>query len=101
MLADFFKDKLRGLKFLTCSVVALASLLVFSYQDCLASVHEAVLKLPKSTCGCIPAELQNLSYALYPDSPDYNTERLNYNKCFVYFPKAIFLPTTKGTIEIS
>ncbi len=44
--------------------------------------------------ACIPPELQNLPYAIYPTSPDYNTARLNYNKRFVYFPKAIFAPTT-------
>lgn len=41
----------------------------------------------------IPAELQNLPYAIYPTSPEYNTARLIFNKRFVYFPKAIIVPT--------
>lgn len=43
---------------------------------------------------CIPPELQNLPYAIYPTSPEYNTARLIFNKRFVYFPKAIIAPTT-------
>lgn len=48
--------------------------------------------------GCIPAEFQNLSYAVYPEDPGYNTDRLNYNKRFTYFPKIIFYP--KKTEEV-
>ena len=40
----------------------------------------------------IPPELQDLHYAIYPTSPEYNTARLIFNKRFVYFPKAIFYP---------
>lgn len=47
----------------------------------------------------IPPELENLSYAIYPTSPEYNTERLIYNKRFVYFPKAIIAPTTPQEMQ--
>jgi hypothetical protein len=47
----------------------------------------------------IPPELQCLPYAVYPDSLEYNTERLNFNKRFVYFPKAIFFPTNNKEIQ--
>ncbi len=47
----------------------------------------------------LPAELCNLSYAVYPDCPAYNTVRLNYNKRFQYFPKAIFYPSTKRELK--
>lgn len=47
----------------------------------------------------IPPELQNLSYAIYPDSPEYNTYRLNFNKRFVYFPKAIIIPETNQQMQ--
>ena len=47
----------------------------------------------------IPAELRNLSYGIYPDSAEYNTARLNYNKRFQYFPKAIFAPTNHDEIR--
>lgn len=47
----------------------------------------------------IPPELQNLSYAVYPNDPKYNTDRLNFNKRFVYFPKAIFIPETNHQIK--
>lgn len=54
----------------------------------------------KELCSCcIPEELQDLPYAVYPTSPEYNTQRLNYNKRFVYFPKAIFNPTTQHEIR--
>jgi len=43
---------------------------------------------------CTPSELQNLSYAIYPDDPQYNTVRLIFNKRFTYFPKAIITPRT-------
>lgn len=47
----------------------------------------------------LPAELRNLPYAIYPDSPEYNTVRLNYNKRFQYFPKAIFASSKKKEIK--
>ena len=48
---------------------------------------------------CIPPELRNLPYAVYPDSANYDSVRLNYNKLFVYFPKAIFIPTNNTEIQ--
>lgn len=47
----------------------------------------------------LPPELRNLPYAIYPTSPEYNTARLNFNKRFVYFPKAIITPRTDGEAE--
>lgn len=47
----------------------------------------------------IPPELQNLPYAVYPNDPEYNTDRLIYNKRFVYFPKAIFIPHTDQQVQ--
>lgn len=46
-----------------------------------------------------PPELSNLTYAIYPNSPEYNTARLIFNKRFVYFPKAIFVPTTPQEVQ--
>ncbi len=48
--------------------------------------------------GDIPPSLQGLPYGIYPTSPTYNTERLNYNKRFVVFPQAIFAPTTNDEV---
>lgn len=42
----------------------------------------------------IPEELQNLSYAIYPNNQVYNTERFNFNKRFNLFPHALFKPST-------
>lgn len=47
----------------------------------------------------IPPDLRNLPYAVYPNDPTYNTERLNFNKRFVYFPKAIIFPETNEQIQ--
>ena len=58
------------------------------------SDHFFPFQNPPLGLECIPPELQNLSYAIYPTSQDYNTARLNFNKRFVYFPKAILAPTT-------
>lgn len=44
--------------------------------------------------GAIPPELRHLKYAIYPDSPKYNTERFDFNKRFNVFPQAIFQPRT-------
>lgn len=57
------------------------------------------LQTAKQATACIPPELQNLPYAVYPNSPEYNTLRLNVNKRFVYFPKAIFEPVTTQQIQ--
>lgn len=59
----------------------------------------AIANTEQNQCGenpevCIPRELRHLSYAIYPSSPEYNTARLNFNKRFIYFPKAIFYPRT-------
>lgn len=48
---------------------------------------------------CIPPELRNLPYGIYPTSPEYNTARLIFNKRFVYFPKAIFVPDTYDEVK--
>lgn len=48
--------------------------------------------------GVIPPELQNLSYGIYPNSLEYNTERFNFNKRFNIFPQAIFAPTTNDEL---
>lgn len=52
--------------------------------------QEGTINLVKS----IPAELQNLPYAIYPTSPEYNTARFNFNKRFSLFPHAIIVPRT-------
>ena len=41
----------------------------------------------------IPAELQNLDYAIYTSNKNYDTERFNFNKRFNVFSHAIFTPT--------
>lgn len=40
----------------------------------------------------IPSELKGLAYAIYPNSPEYDTARFIYNKCFNLFPHAIIAP---------
>lgn len=47
----------------------------------------------------IPPELQNLSYAVYPGDPDYNTDRFNYNQRFNIFPLAIIIPQTNQQVQ--
>lgn len=42
----------------------------------------------------VPHELRHLPYAIYPVSKGYDTARLNFNKRFIVFPKAIFAPRT-------
>jgi len=49
--------------------------------------------------SCIPEEFQNLSFAVYPDSSEYNTDRFNYNKRFNYFPKIIFYPENPKQVQ--
>lgn len=70
--------------------------LLIAYLGFFSRVHSADLV---ETTDIIPPELRNLPYAVYPDSPEYNTERLNFNKRFVYFPKAIFIPTNYTEIQ--
>lgn len=41
---------------------------------------------------CIPGEFQDLSFAVYPGTCEYNSDRFNFNKLFNYFPKIIFYP---------
>lgn len=48
---------------------------------------------------CIPKEFENLSFAVYPGSCEYNSDRLNYNKRFNYFPKIIFYPTKHKEVQ--
>lgn len=66
--------------------------------DLLEVASRCHLSQPKKTVplfpGLIPPELQNLSYAVYPENSEYNTVRFNYNKRFNVFPKAIISPTT-------
>ena len=47
----------------------------------------------------LPQKLQFLDIGVYPNNPNYNNDRLNYNKFFNYFPLAIFYP--KNTTDIS
>ena len=57
------------------------------------------VKRPVSLTDFIPPELRHLAYGIYPKSPEYNTARLIFNKRFVYFPKAIFVPTTPQEVQ--
>lgn len=41
----------------------------------------------------IPESLRALTFAIYPYDEEYRVDRLNYNKRFNFFPKAIFYPT--------
>jgi hypothetical protein len=47
----------------------------------------------------IPKELRNLSYALYPNQPEYNTARFNFNKLANIFPHAIIAPRTFAEVR--
>lgn len=49
--------------------------------------------------NCIPEEFQNLSFAVYPGSCEYSTDRFNFNKRFNYFPKVIFYPTKAKEVQ--
>lgn len=57
------------------------------------------VKRPVNLTDFIPPELRQLAYGIYPKSPEYNTARLIFNKRFVYFPKAIFVPTTFQEVQ--
>lgn len=57
------------------------------------------VKRPISLTDFTPPELRNLAFGIYPESPEYNTARLIFNKRFVYFPKAIFVPTTPQEVQ--
>lgn len=46
----------------------------------------------------IPAQLKNLSYALYPDILGYYLYRFNYNKRFNIFPHAIIKPQSESQL---
>lgn len=69
-------------------LISFSSTILFSDMIQGASVENGAMECD----GYIPEEFQNLSFAVYPDSCEYNTDRLNYNKCFNYFPKIIFYP---------
>lgn len=62
--------------------------------DCNIIRHVPPLQNTAQLIDCIPSELRDLPYATYPDNVEYNTVRLNFNKRFVYFPKAIIAPRT-------
>lgn len=70
---------------------------LIAYLAYFSHIHGA--EVAESKSASIPPELRNLPYGVYPDSPEYNTERLIFNKRFVYFPKAIFNPTTYAEIQ--
>lgn len=80
-------------KFLNLIILSIFSLAGFT-----SFVYSAET-LEEATLSHIPAELRNLSYAIYRNSPEYNTERLNFNKLWQYFPKAIFVPRTNQEIQ--
>lgn len=47
------------------------------------------------SAGPIPPGLLGLSYGVYPDDVQYNSERFNYNQRYNFFPQAILSPTTE------
>jgi FAD/FMN-containing dehydrogenase len=47
----------------------------------------------------LPQKLQFLDIGVYSNNPNYNNDKLNYNKFFNYFPLAIFY--SKNTTDIS
>lgn len=48
---------------------------------------------------CVPEELLDLSFAVYPGSCQYSIDRFNYNKRFNYFPKVIFYPEKDKQVQ--
>lgn len=68
-------------------------------QDTVISLEPPTLQNAEQLLASIPPELQNLPYAVYPTNPEYNTDRLNCNKRFIYFPKAIIIPETNQQIQ--
>lgn len=46
-----------------------------------------------------PNKLQNLSYGIYPENPNYNNLRLNYNRLQNYNPSAIFYPSCSNELS--
>ena len=61
---------------------------------------EKDLPLPNCLQGsCIPKEFENLPFAVYPGSCEYNTDRFNFNKRFNYFPKIIFYPKKDSQVQ--
>jgi len=57
-----------------------------------------VIQCSQMLISLIPAELQNIKNAVYPNHPQYNNLRLLYNKMWNYFPKAIFYPKTPDDV---
>lgn len=59
-----------------------------------ASSYETPLtaKQAQDLMDSIPAALKNLPYAIYPTSPEYNTDRFNFNKRYSVYPHAIICP---------
>lgn len=80
--------------FKVCLTIILTCFATLSSQTPTSSLQNA-----ENLIVDIPPELQNLPYAVYPSNPEYNTLRLNINKRFVYFPKAIFEPVTYEQIQ--
>lgn len=78
-----------------CVFFQLLSRVLFSFPGNNSFVEET----PAIQSACIPEEFKNLSYAVYPESDEYNTDRLNYNKRFNYFPKIIFYPTKASQVQ--
>ncbi|MFI0434528.1 MAG: FAD-dependent oxidoreductase [Parachlamydiaceae bacterium] len=70
-------------------------LFLFSWSLIYLEAREGIHDIcPLKMTPCIPTELQNLPYAIYPANVEYNTARLIFNRRFVYFPKAIIMPRT-------
>lgn len=57
-------------------------------------VKKENLRVATDLMAEITLELQNLPYAIYPNSPLYNTARFDSNKRFNVFPHAILCPRT-------
>lgn len=75
-------------------IFQIISAFLFSYEE---KSYPLANRLQEESC--IPKEFQNLSFAVYPGSCEYNTDRLNYNKRFNYFPKVIFYPKKPKEVQ--
>ncbi len=86
-----------------CKFVAVVAVAFLCTMTCLSAVQmdefPAGLEGLEQLLADIPPELRNLPYAVYPNDPEYNTDRLIFNKRFVYFPKAIIIPETNQQIQ--
>jgi len=82
------------MNFLTGSLSVFLLISAIGWTSSPASNANAVQNVSE-LMSSIPEELKNLPYAVYPTSPEYNTDRFIANKRFSLYPHAIIAPRTQ------